>query len=59
MPLTPSWEKIIDEEIKHAADLRRYSKERVTNKPLKNALESDNKAEGAVLYFSERTAKVF
>ena len=54
MPLTPSWEKIIDEEIKHAADLRRYSKERVTNKPLKKALESDNKAEGAVLYFSFR-----
>ena len=58
-PLTPSWEKIIDEGIKHAPDLRRYGKERVTNKTLKKGLESDNKAEEAVLHFSERTAKVF
>ena len=32
---------LIDESIKHAPDLYRYVKERVTNKTLKKALESD------------------
>ena len=33
--------KLIDESIKHAPDLYRYGKERVTNKTLKKVLESD------------------
>ena len=33
--------KLIDKSIKHASDLYRYGKERVTNKILKKVLESD------------------
>lgn len=33
--------KLIDKSIKHAPDLYRYGKERVTDKTLKKTLESD------------------